>query len=52
MSKTVIKIEVKKAWELPTGAREHKNTIFDSRPRRQKTRQGVDKQWKKEYDLV
>jgi hypothetical protein len=36
---------------LPTGHREDRNTLFDNRPKRQRTRKAIDKQWRNEYDI-
>lgn len=46
-----IKIKVKKPWELSTGHREHKHTVMDNRPKRRRTRQGIDKGWREDYDI-
>lgn len=49
--RNIVKIKVKKPWELPTGHREDRNTLFDSRPKRQRTRKAIDKKWRDEYDM-
>lgn len=49
--RNIIKLKVKKPWELPTGHREDRNTLFDNRPKRQRTRKAIDKQWRNEYDI-
>jgi len=46
-----IKLKVKKPWEVSTGHKEHKNTLFDHRPKRMRTRKAIDKQWRNEYDV-
>ena len=47
-----INIKVRKQWEVPTGHREDRRvTTMDNRPKRQRTRQGTNKQWRKEYDI-
>lgn len=46
-----IKIKIKKPWELPTGHKEHKDTTFDNRPKRLRTRKSLDRQWRNEYDI-
>ena len=49
--RNVVKIKIKQPWEVPTGHREHKETVFDNRPKRLRTRGAIDKQWRKEYDV-
>lgn len=50
--RNTIKIKVKQPWELPTGHRQDRdNTTFDNRPKRKRTRNDIDKQWKQEYDI-
>lgn len=47
-----IKLKVKQPWELPTGHRQDRtNTTFDSRPKRKRTRNDIDRQWRQEYDM-
>jgi len=46
-----IKIKVKQPWELSTGHREERNTLFDNRPKRQRTRRDIDRGWRQEYDM-
>jgi hypothetical protein len=46
-----IKIHTKKSWEVPTGHREHRDTLMDNRPKRQRTRKDVDRSWRQEYDM-
>ena len=47
-----IKIKVKKSWQLPQGHREdRRDTTFDNRPKRQRTRRDIDKSWRDEYDI-
>ena len=45
-----VKIKIKKRWELGTGHREHRNTLMDNRPKRQRTRNDLDRKWQQEYD--
>ena len=45
-----IKIKVKKRWEIPTGHKEYRDTVMDNRPKRLRTRNAIDKQWREEYD--
>lgn len=45
-----IKIKVKKPWELSTGHREHRDTIMDNRPKRQRTRRDIERAWQEEYE--
>ena len=50
--RNVIKIKKVMPWEMRQGHREHKtDTTFDNRPKRQRTRKAVDKQWRREYDM-
>lgn len=46
-----IKLKVKKQWQLPTGHKEHRHTVMDNRPKRRRTRQGIDKGWRDDYDM-
>jgi hypothetical protein len=46
-----IKVKVKKPWEVSTGHKEHKNTLMDNRPKRRRTRNDIDKEWRQEYDM-
>jgi hypothetical protein len=46
-----IKLKVKKPWEVPTGHKEHRDTVMDNRPKRMRTRKAIDKQWRNEYDV-
>ena len=46
-----IKIKVKQPWELSTGHREDRNTLFDNRPKRQRTRRDIDRGWRRDYDM-
>ena len=38
-------------WEMRQGHKEHKDTTFDNRPKRLRTRKALDKQWRDEYDF-
>ena len=50
--RNIIKIKTKKPWELSTGHRENRgDTTMDNRPKRMRTRQGVDRSWRQEYDM-
>jgi hypothetical protein len=46
-----IKLKVKKPWEVPTGHKESRNTLMDSRPKRCRTRKAIDRSWREEYDM-
>jgi hypothetical protein len=46
-----IKVKVKKPWETPTGHKEHRDTVMDNRPKRQRTRRDIDRSWRQEYDI-
>ena len=46
-----IKVKVKNQWELATGHREHRDTLMDNRPKRQRTRRDIDRKWRQEYDM-
>ena len=45
-----IKLKVKKPWEVPTGHREERYTVMNNRPKRQRTRKDIERQWKKELE--
>ena len=47
----MVKVKVKAQWEVATGHREHRDTLMDSRPKRQRTRRDIDKTWRREYDI-
>jgi hypothetical protein len=50
--RNVIKIKVKKPWQVPTGHKEnHSDTSFDNRPKRLRTRKAIDRSWQREYDM-
>ena len=49
--RNVIKIKKVMPWEIRQGHQEHRDTVFDNRPKRQRTRGAIDKQWRKEYDV-
>lgn len=49
--KNKIKLKVKQPWELATGHKEERNTLFDSRPKRQRTRRDIDRGWRQDYDM-
>jgi len=38
-------------WEMRQGHKEYRDTVFDSRPKRQRTRKAIDKRWRDEYDM-
>ena len=46
-----LKLKVKKPWELSTGHREHRDTVMDHRPKRQRTRKDIERGWRDEYDM-
>lgn len=48
--RNIIKIKTKKPWEVPTGHKEEKYTGMDNRPKRLRTRQDIERQWKEEYE--
>ena len=48
--RNIIKIKTKKPWELPTGHKEHKDTTFDNRPKRMRTRKDIERSWRDEYE--
>lgn len=49
--RNIIKIKTKKPWELPTGHREDRgDTSMDNRPKRQRTRKDIERQWRQEYE--
>lgn len=50
--RNIIKIKTKQPWQLPTGHREDRNnTTFDNRPKRRRTRNDIDREWRQEYDI-
>ena len=46
-----IRLKTKKPWEVSTGHKEYRHTAMDNRPKRQRTRKAIDKQWRNEYDI-
>lgn len=46
-----IKLKTKMPWELPTGHKEHRDTSFDNRPKRKRTRKDIERDWRDEYDV-
>lgn len=48
-----VMIRVKKQWEVRTGHHNHicGSGSHDSRPKRMRTREAIDKQWKQEYNV-
>lgn len=44
-------LKVKKPWEVSTGHKEYRETRFDNRPKRLRTRKTIDKQWRDEYNM-
>ncbi len=46
-----LKIKVKQPWELSTGHKEHRDTLMDNRPKRLRTRQDIDRSWRRDYDM-
>jgi hypothetical protein len=49
--RNVIKIKKVMPWEMRQGHQEHKFTVFDNRPKRQRTRKANERNWRKEYDV-
>ncbi len=49
--RNIIKIKVKKPWQVPTGHKEHRDTVMDNRPKRKRTRNAIDRDWRNEYDM-
>lgn len=49
--RNIIKIKTKMPWQLPTGHKEHKDTTFDNRPKRLRTRKDIERSWRDEYDM-
>lgn len=49
--RNVIKIKKVMPWEMRQGHQEHRDTVFDNRPKRLRTRKAIDRQWRKEYDV-
>lgn len=49
--RNVVKVKKVMPWEMRQGHQEHKYTVFDNRPKRQRTRRDIDKQWRNEYDM-
>ena len=49
--RNVIKIKKVMPWEMRQGHKEHRDTVFDNRPKRMRTRKAIDRQWRKEYDV-
>ena len=50
--RNIIKLKVKKPWEVSTGHKENRSdTTFDNRPKRLRTRKAIDRQWRNEYDM-
>lgn len=46
-----IKLKSIEPWEVRKGHREDRaDTTFDNRPKRQRTRKDVERQWRQEYD--
>ncbi|NBW15171.1 MAG: hypothetical protein EBR82_44945 [Caulobacteraceae bacterium] len=49
--RNVVKLKVKQPWEVPTGHKEHRDTVMDNRPKRQRTRKDIERGWRNEYDM-
>ena len=45
-----LKLKVKQPWELSTGHKEYRDTVMDNRPKRQRTRKDIERQWRNEYE--
>ena len=48
--RNIIKIKAIKPWEVRQGHKEHRETTFDNRPKRLRTRKANEQQWRQEYD--
>ena len=46
-----IKLKVLPQWQVPTGHKEHRYTVMDNRPKRQRTRKDIEKRWQDEYSM-
>ena len=49
--RNIIKVKKVMPWEIRQGHKEHRDTVFDNRPKRQRTRKSIDSQWRQEYDM-
>ena len=49
--RNVVKTKKVMPWEMRQGHQEHKFTVFDNRPKRQRTRKSIDRRWSDEYDM-
>jgi hypothetical protein len=49
--RNVVKTKKVMPWEMRQGHQEHKFTVFDNRPKRQRTRKAIDRGWRNEYDM-
>ncbi len=49
--RNIIKVKKVMPWEVRQGHQEHKNTLFDNRPKRRRTRHDIDREWRQEYDM-
>ena len=50
--RNIIKIKTKQPWEVPTGHKEDRSdTSFDNRPKRKRTRNAIERDWRNEYDI-
>ena len=48
--RNIIKLKEIKPWEVRQGHKEHRDTTFDNRPKRLRTRKANEQQWRQEYD--
>ncbi len=50
--RNTVKLKVKPQWQVPTGHKEDRTvTTFDNRPKRKRTRNDIDRSWRREYDI-
>lgn len=49
--RNVVKVKKVMPWEMRQGHQEHRDTKFDNRPKRLRTRKALDRQWRNEYDM-
>ena len=48
--RNIIKIKKVMPWEMRQGHQEHRDTVFDSRPKRQRTRASQNRKACEDYD--
>lgn len=49
--RNIIKIKKVMPWEMRQGHKEYRDTVFDNRPKRLRTRKANERNWRKEYDV-